>query len=475
MTALDPDDLSPIDPYTPPPRPARKRRAGSWNAVAWLVGLLLAGVLGTLLFTAGFLVALGSAPGGGTSTCAAPSEAFQPFCEAYERLKSDYVDPLDDDQLVEGALRGLFEYGVGDPYSAYMPPEAFSQARQDLSGRFEGIGAEMAVENLEDPDGECPQLSETCVLIVVAPLADSPAEAAGLRAGDIVRTVDGEEVAGTTMQDQVSRVRGPAGTEVTLGIERDGERFELTITRAEIVIREVETRLLEGGIGYISLKGFSDKSGGEFRDGLEELLAQDVEQIVFDVRNNPGGYITAAQDIVSEFVSEGVIFTQESHGDETREWNAKPGGLATDPSLEVVVLTNEGSASASEIVAVALQELGRATVIGQPTFGKNTVQIWAPLENNGGVRITISRWFGPNHVTVAPDGVQPDVLVEIPEDTPPDRDLILERAVSFLQSTAADDDESSVAPSTDARAALRAPASLPLAAYSLEADTRVAA
>lgn len=415
-------------PPIPPAEPRPTRRADP--LVTWLVALLFLTVVGTLLFSAGYLA---GGAGQTSAGCAAPSEEFEPFCEAYSRLKSDYVDPLDDAALAEGALRGMFEFGVADPYSAYMPPETYAQAREDLSGRFEGIGAEMAVENQLDPDGECPQLSDTCVLVVVAPIADSPAEAAGLRAGDIVRSVDGEAVAGSTMQDQINRVRGPAGTQVTLTIERGEEQFDVEITRAEIVIREVEARMLEDGIGYIRLQGFSDKSGPEFREGLEEILDDGAEQVVFDLRNNPGGYIVAAQEIASQFVDSGVIFTQESHGEETREWTAQPGGLATDPSIEVVVLTNRGSASASEIVAAALQEAGRATVIGEPTFGKNTVQVWAPLANNGGVRITISRWFTAEHASVAPDGVQPDVVVEIPDDAPPEPDLILERALAFLE------------------------------------------
>ena len=433
------------DPRFPQPSPAPRADP----LVSWIVALLFVTVVGTVLFGVGYAVGGGldgGGDGGGTARCAEPSDAFASFCEAYERLKDEYVDPLDDTKLAEGALRGLFEFGVEDPYSSYMAPDAYQQARQDLSGRFEGIGAEMGPKNLENPDEQCTELSETCVLTVVAPIADSPAEAAGLRPGDIVRAVDGEPVAGSTMQDQINRVRGPAGTEVTLEIERDGETLEFTITRAEIVIKEVEARMLEDGVGYISLRGFSDKSDDEFRDGLEEILSDGAEQIVFDLRNNPGGYIVAAQQIASQFLDDGVVFTQESHGEETQVWEVEDGGLANDPSLDVVVLTNGGSASASEIVAAALQEHGRATVIGEPTFGKNTVQVWAPLENEGGVRITISRWFTPEHRSVAPDGLQPDVVVEVPPDAPAEPDIILERALAFLETNATGDSSSAQPP-----------------------------
>jgi carboxyl-terminal processing protease len=236
------------------------------------------------------------------------------------------------------------------------------------------------------------------------------------------------------MQDQISKVRGKAGTDVTLSIERDGDSFDVTITRAEIQIQEVESRMLQPGIGFIGLNGFSDASPEQFRTALQGLLDDGATKIVFDLRDNPGGYIVAAQEIASEFIGSGLIFSQESAGDQTKDWEATGDGLATDPSIDVAVLVNGGSASASEIVSAALKESGRATIVGQPTFGKNTVQVWAPLENDGGVRITISRWFTPEHHSVAPDGVQPDVAVEVPANTPPEEDLFVETALDVLQS-----------------------------------------
>ena len=163
-------------------------------------------------------------------TCAAPSEAFAALCEAYDKLKQQFVDKLDDTQLAEGAIRGLFEYGVKDPFSGYMSPDEYQRALGSLSGEFTGIGAEMAVKNLENPDdlAACTQLSETCVLVVVAPLADSPAEAAGLRSGDIVLAVDGESVNGSTLQDEIGKVRGEAGTKVTLTLKRGERTFDLS-------------------------------------------------------------------------------------------------------------------------------------------------------------------------------------------------------------------------------------------------------
>ncbi len=434
MTDHDPDAAGRASgeaPHTPAPRAP--------SLLTWAVSLALAAVVGALLFLGGYLTA-----SGGSATCAAPTEAFESFCEAYEKLKREYVDELDDEALAEGAIRGMFQYGVEDPYSGYMPPQDYQRALGDLSGRFEGIGAEMAIKNLEDPGDleACEELTDVCVMVVVAPLEDAPAERAGLRPGDIVLAVDGESVEGSTLHDTVNKVRGPAGTEVTLTLRRGEETFDLTIERAEIQLREVANRMLDDTVGYIKLNGFSASATEQFREGLRELLDSGAQQIVFDLRGNPGGYIEAARDIASQFVDTGVIFLQESSGDTTTTWEAEDGGLATDPAIDLVVLTNRGSASASEIVAAALKELGRATLIGQPTFGKNTVQVWGALDNGGGVRITISRWFTPEHNSVAPDGVQPDIAVEIPDDTPPDVDPVLERAVAFLATRPVGDVES---------------------------------
>jgi carboxyl-terminal processing protease len=396
-----------------------------------VVSLAVAAVVGALLFVGGYLAAGGTGAG-----CAAPNDDFAAFCEAYAKLQEQFVDELDSQQLAEGAIRGMFQYGVQDPFSAYMPPEAYDQALGNLSGSFGGIGAEMAMSNVEDPAdlAACTAFSDICRLVVVAPLADTPAERAGILAGDYVLAVDGESVDGSTVEDQVTKIRGEAGTDVTLTILRDdGEPFDVTITRAEIVIREVETRMIDGHIGYISLNGFSSQASQQFAEGLAGLLDDGADQIVFDLRDNPGGYIEAAQQIASQFLSDdALIFTQESAADDVREYRATGDGVATDPEIPVVLLVNGGSASASEIVAAALQEHERATLIGEPTYGKNTVQVWTRLVNGGGVRITISRWFTPEHNSVAPDGVQPDVTAGRTAETPPEEDPALDAAVDYL-------------------------------------------
>jgi carboxyl-terminal processing protease len=422
------------------------------GSVPWIVSLALASVLGALLFTAGYLAA---GAGGGTTSCAAPDPAFDAFCEAYEQLQRDYVDDLDPEKLAEGAIEGMFQYGVEDPYSGYMPPEEYQTALGDLSGTFSGIGAEMAIRNTDDPEdlAACTEFSDTCLLVVLAPLAGSPAEEAGVQAGDVVVAVDGEPVDGSTMNDQIARIRGEAGTDVTLTLRRDEDApFDLTITRREITLQEVEARLIDGHIGYIALNAFSAPASEQFAAGLRQLLEEGADQIVFDLRDNPGGYIDAAQQIASQFIADGVIFTQESAGDEVRVYEATGEGAATDPGIPVVLLVNGGSASASEIVAAALQESGRATVVGEPTFGKNTVQVWSRLENEGGVRITISRWFTPDHNSVAPDGIQPDIVAARTPETPPEEDPALEAALTHLagQEVAEDVGPRAPPPSVDA-------------------------
>jgi len=431
----------------PASTPGPTHRVGG-GSVPWIISLALAAVVGALLFVGGYLAGGGA---GGTTGCAVPEPAFEAFCEAYDRLQREYVDELDPEQLAEGAIQGMFQYGVEDPYSGYMPADEYQRALGDLSGTFSGIGAEMAIRNVEDPDdlAACTEFSDVCRFVVLAPLADSPAEAAGVQSGDVVLAVDGGSVDGSVMNDQISRIRGESGTDVTLTLQRDaGDPFDLTITRAEIVLQEVEARLIDGHIGYIALNAFSAQASEQFADGLRQLLDDGADQIVFDLRDNPGGYIDAAQEVASQFIGSGVIFTQESAGDEVRVYEATGDGAATDPDIPVVILVNGGSASASEIVAAALDEAGRATLIGEPSFGKNTVQVWSRLENDGGVRITISRWFTPDHNSVAPDGVQPHIVAARDAETPPDEDPALDAALDYLEDQPVADEPPRPMPST---------------------------
>jgi carboxyl-terminal processing protease len=428
-------------------------------AAAILVAVLL--LFGTATFVAGLAIA-GGDDGGGvgqsdpsvavpseaatpeatpgptpileTVTCTEPSEAFAVLCEAYADIKGEYVDEITDEKLVDGAVRGMIEYGLEDPYSGYLTPEQYGSALDDLSGSFSGIGAEVGMENLTDPDNleACTVVTDNCAMVIVAPLDGSPAEEAGLRPGDQVLAVDGTPTTGETLSSLVYEVRGEAGTDVTLTVRRGDEEMDITITRAVIELQEVSSEMLEEGIGYIRLTSFTDRATDLFRDALSGLLEEGATSIVFDLRSNPGGYIVAAQGIASQFIEEGeLLFTVES-GEDVQEWRAQD-GVAQDPSIEVVLLVDGGSASASEIVGGALKEYGRATLVGEPTFGKNTVQVWNDLSNGGGLRLTTDRWFTPEHNSAAPDGIEPDVVVAGPEDPASDEDPQLDRALEILR------------------------------------------
>ena len=432
------------------------RRSPAASAAALIAVLLL---FGALAFVAGIAVggnggsvgnAVGSAtpsvsvpseaeppeatPAIETVTCAEPTDAFAVLCDAYAQIKSEYVDDVSDEDLLDGAVRGMVEYGLEDPYSGYLPPEQYESALDDLSGEFSGIGAEVGMENLAEPDdlASCTVVTETCAMVIIAPLSGSPAEEAGLRPGDQVLEIDGVSTIGESVSSLVFEVRGEAGTDVTLTVGRDDEELDVTITRAVIDLREVEAEMLQDGIGYIRLTTFTDRATGLFREELGTLLEQGASSIVFDLRGNPGGFITTAQGIGSEFVPAGeLLFTVES-GEDVQRWDSEPGGLAQTDAISVVVLVDRGSASASEIVAAALKENERATLVGEPTFGKNTVQVWNDLPNGGGLRITTDRWFTPDHNSAAPDGIEPDVLVASPEDRTSDEDPQLDRALELL-------------------------------------------
>ncbi len=430
------------------------RRSPIASAVALILVLLL---FGALAFVAGMTVS-GNGPGLGaadpspsaavpspaatpaatpileTVSCAEPTEAFAVLCETYAQIKGEYVDEITDAELVDGAVRGMIEFGLQDPYSGYLPPDQYGSALDDLSGEFSGIGAEVGMENLADAGdlASCTVVTETCAMVVVSPLAGSPAEEAGLRAGDRILEIDGVSTVGESVSSLVFDVRGEAGTDVTLTVDRGSTQLDITITRAVIDLQEVESALLDGNIGYIRLTTFTDRATGLFREALGSLFDQGATSIVFDLRGNPGGFITAARGVASQFVPAGqLLFTVESDGNVQR-WESESGGLAQTDAIPVVVLVDRGSASASEIVAGALQDTGRATILGEPTFGKNTVQIWNDLPNGGGLRITTDRWFTPDHNSAAPNGIQPDVVVASPSDPTGDADPQLDRAIEIL-------------------------------------------
>jgi len=347
---------------------------------------------------------------------------FVPFWEAWNIVHENYVDqPVDDVALMRGAIKGMME-ALGDEHSSYMTPEDYETANAGLEGEYEGIGAYVD--------------TTTEYLTITSPIPGSPAERAGLLPGDQVIAINGEDMTGIDAEVARLKVLGPAGTTVVLTILREGEEtpLEFTIVREKITIPAATGEMLDNGIAYIQVTTFGTRTMPELLAALQDLMAQNPKGIILDLRNNGGGYLQTSVEVASQFVSEGVIL-YEQYGDGTREtFNALPNGLATDLNIPMVVLINEGSASASEIVAGALQDLGRAKLVGTVSYGKGSVQNWIPLSGeNGAVRVTIAKWLTPNENTIHEIGLTPDYPVEMTaEDRQAGLDPQLDKAVEVL-------------------------------------------
>ena len=347
-------------------------------------------------------------------------ELFSPFWESWQIIHDQYVDqPVDNEKLMQGAIRGMLD-SLGDPHTSYMDPFQFNQANIPLEGEYEGIGAWV------DPTGQ--------YLTIVSPMPGSPAEKVGLKPGDQIIAVDGQDMTGIDGELVIRQVLGPAGTIVKLTVNRESlsEPFDVDVTRANITIPSTDSRMLEGNIAYVHLLTFGDKSTSELRQDLKDLLAQDPVGLIFDLRNDGGGALKTAIEVASEFVGDGVIMYEE-YGDGRRDtYSAIKGGLATQ--IPLVVLINEGSASASEIVAGAIQDHDRGLLVGTTSFGKGSVQNWIPLENNeGAIRVTIARWLTPTERTIHEIGLQPDVVVELSDqDIQDGKDPQLDKAVELI-------------------------------------------
>lgn len=359
-------------------------------------------------------------PGSSAGTPTQYKELFKPFWEAWQIVKDQYVDqPVDEQKMMQGAIRGMLE-SLGDPHTSYMDPDEYRQANLPMDGEYEGIGAWV------DTTGD--------YVKIVSPMPGSPAEKAGLKANDIIIKVDGEDMTGIDGNLVLRRILGPAGTNVTLTIQREGldAPFDVTITRAKIIIPSVEGKMLDGNIAYIQLFTFGEKTTGELKTKLRELMAQNPKGLILDLRNNGGGYLNTAIEVVSQFIDKGVVMYEEYGSGQRKTFQALPGGLAT--KIPLVVLVNEGTASASEITAGAIQDYGRGVLVGVTTYGKGSVQNWIPLENNqGAVRVTIARWLTPKERQISKVGLKPDVEVPLTEeDLKNGKDPQLDKAIEII-------------------------------------------
>ena len=357
-----------------------------------------------------------------SSTPAELESTFAPFWEAWNLVHQNYVEqPVDDVKLMRGAINGMMEtLEVGRNY--FYDPAQLEEQNTALNGKdYEGIGAYV------DTTAE--------YLTVISPIKGSPADKAGLRSGDQIIAIDGVDMTGIAPEEARQKVLGPGGTDVILTIFRKGTNapFDVTITRAKIITPLVEYELREDGIAYIRLVTFGDTADVELKNAINELLAQNPKGLILDLRNNGGGYLEQGISVASEFLPKDKVVVYEKFGDgELISYKSIGGGAATE--IPMVVLVNEGSASASEIVAGALQDYGRAKLIGTQSYGKGSVQSFIMLQNDeGAIGVTIALWLTPNERSIDKLGLAPDILVEFTEkDFAAERDPQLEAAAQTL-------------------------------------------
>ena len=350
------------------------------------------------------------------------------FAEVMERVKREYVEPVDDSVLLDAAIRGMV--ADLDAHSEFLNADEYRDIRISTTGSYTGIGVEVA-----EQEG---------VLMVISPMAGSPAARSGIRSGDTIIAVDGNAVEPDRVQESMLRMRGRAGSRITVTVDRDGQPVKHEMRREVIRVASVNHKLLDDAYGYVRVNQFSETTARELSraiDDMQDANAGMLEGLVLDLRNNPGGVLDAAVDVTDLFLDSGVIVSAEGRTPDSRFRRSAHRGDVLD-GAEMIVLVNEGSASASEIVAGALQDHGRASVVGTPTFGKGLVQTVMPLSKGRAIKLTTSRYYTPSGDSIHETGITPDVFVENTPGYPemsltgvvdPDNDTQLTEAVDRLQ------------------------------------------
>lgn len=329
-----------------------------------------------------------------------PLDEIRTFTEVFSKIKNDYVEEVDDRKLLEDAIRGMLA-GL-DPHSTYLDRESYKELQEGTTGEFGGLGIEVGMEN--------------GFVKVIAPIDDTPAKKAGIEAGDLIIKLDDTPVKGLSLNDAISRMRGKPGTDITLTIIRNGEEKPLviTITRAVIRVNSVRARTLEPGYGYLRISSFQANTGRDLRQELDRLSEENdykLKGVVMDLRNNPGGVLNAAVEVSDLFLDKGlIVYTEGRIKNSDLKFNARPLNVVRD--LPIVILVNEGSASASEIVAGALQDHDRAVIVGQQTFGKGSVQTILPMADEAAVKLTTARYFTPSGRSIQASGITPDIIID---------------------------------------------------------------
>ena len=350
-----------------------------------------------------------------------PAE-FVKLAEVYELLEDRHVDGrnLDPSALTDGAIRGMLE-AMEDEHAAYLDPEQYSFQRQEIQGTFEGIGAEVTVRN--------------GLITIVAPIPDTPAEEAGVKPGDVILTIDGQDISGWDLWQAINTIRGEKGTIVRIEVRRDrtGETEVLEITRGVIQLNSVRLTMLVGRIGHLRITSFTGTTLDELKKELERFERSKGLGLVIDVRNNPGGLLSSVVNITSQFVDEGLVLYQLDGQGNRRDWDASSGGLVLD--IPAVVLMNEFSASASEVFAGAIMYHKRAPTIGATTFGKGSVNNLWPLSDGSAVNFTVGRWYTPGGNLIEGEGIIPDIVLEASGDESEDvqLDLAIEELTKLIE------------------------------------------
>jgi carboxyl-terminal processing protease len=325
-------------------------------------------------------------------------ENLRVFTEVLHLVQSNYVEDMENKKLVEGAIKGLLK--TLDPHTSYMPPEMYKEMQVETEGQFGGLGIEITIRD--------------DLLTVVSPIEGTPAYRAGLKSGDRILKIDGEPTKDITLVDAVRKMRGPKGTPVTVTIMREDfdAPKDFAITRDVIKIRSVSQRKLDDDIGYVRLRNFHKTTAEELEEALQDLEEQKITGLVLDLRNNPGGLLNQAVEVVDRFVGKDqlIVYTQGRVRNQNMRFSAK--GDRPHLDYPMVILVNSGSASASEIVAGALQDHGRAIVLGTQTFGKGSVQTIIPLSDGSGLRLTTARYYTPKGYLIQGNGITPDIKVE---------------------------------------------------------------
>lgn len=347
---------------------------------------------------------------------------FALFWEVWNLVKTKHVDqPVSDTDLFYGAISGIAN-AVDDPYTVYLPPDLTTKFNEDISGKFDGIGAEIGIKDAQ--------------LQVIAPLAGTPAEQAGLLAGDKIIKIDGLETIDLTIDEAVDKIRGPKGSTVVLAIYRDGasDITDISVVRDTIKVPtlEYELREVDGKrLAVITLSHFNEDAAADFSEVSQTILRDNPDGIVLDLRNNPGGLLEESVKVASYFVPEGLIVRERFSDGREVDYNSE--GYGTLSTFDTVVLINQGSASASEIVAGALKDHQKATVVGKQSYGKGSVQDFQMLDDNSSLKITVAHWYTPNGNTINETGITPDIDIDITiEDIEADRDPQLDRAIEEL-------------------------------------------